>query len=197
MKCQGRTTPRFRIEVDSTDVPEGEKTPPLGAFFLSGRRDSNSGPPVPQATPAPWRRMAAGGEKCPLAGLSERGFARSQHPSVSGFTGVWARNGHGATIAPWPTSTRSSTARPAGPVSTFLTREEAEAELEAVLEDEPAWLPDLGLSRSSSSSASSEWLPAPAAPLRGRPRDAERRAHVDRVGVRFLMKPQRGFGTIS
>ena len=28
--------------------------------------------------------------------------------------------------------------REAGPVSTFLTREEAEAELEAVLEDEPA-----------------------------------------------------------
>jgi len=31
----------------------------------------------------------------------------------------------------------------AGPVSTFLTREEAEAELEAVLEDEPDGLPDL------------------------------------------------------
>ena len=33
--------------------------------------------------------------------------------------------------------------RETGPVSTFLTGEEAEAELEAVLEDEPAWLPDL------------------------------------------------------
>jgi len=33
--------------------------------------------------------------------------------------------------------------REAGPVSTFTTREEAEAELEAVLEDEPTWRPDL------------------------------------------------------
>ena len=33
--------------------------------------------------------------------------------------------------------------REAGPVSTFTTREEAEAELEAMLEDEPAWLPDV------------------------------------------------------
>lgn len=31
----------------------------------------------------------------------------------------------------------------AGPLSTFTTREEAEAELAAVLEDEPDWLPDL------------------------------------------------------
>ena len=33
--------------------------------------------------------------------------------------------------------------REAGTVSTFLTREEAEAELAAVLEDEPDWRPDL------------------------------------------------------
>jgi len=33
--------------------------------------------------------------------------------------------------------------REAGPVSTFPTREEAEAELAAVLEDEPEWRPDL------------------------------------------------------
>ena len=39
-------------------------------------------------------------------------------------------------IVPWPISTLSFIARP-GPVSTFLTREEAEAELEAVPEDEP------------------------------------------------------------
>ena len=50
--------------------------------------------------------------------------------------------GRDATIAPWPISTRSCTARP-GPVSTFTTREEAEAELAAVLEDEPDWRPDL------------------------------------------------------
>ena len=30
--------------------------------------------------------------------------------------------------------------REAGPVSTFTTREEAEAELAAVLEDEPRWV---------------------------------------------------------
>ena len=42
----------------------------------------------------------------------------------------------------WPISTRSFTARPA-PFSTFTTREEAEAELAAVLRDEPDWLPDL------------------------------------------------------
>ena len=48
--------------------------------------------------------------------------------------------------------------RQPGPVATFLTRDEAEAELEAVLEDEPAWLPDLWVEgRPSSSSASSEW----------------------------------------
>jgi len=33
--------------------------------------------------------------------------------------------------------------REAGPVSTFTTRDEAEAELAAVLEDEPDWRPDL------------------------------------------------------
>lgn len=33
--------------------------------------------------------------------------------------------------------------REAGPLSTFTTLEEAEAELAAVLEDEPGWLPEL------------------------------------------------------
>jgi hypothetical protein len=33
--------------------------------------------------------------------------------------------------------------REAGPVSTFTTLGEAEAELEAVLEDEPGWVDDL------------------------------------------------------
>ena len=33
--------------------------------------------------------------------------------------------------------------REAGPVSTFTTREEAEAELAAVLEDAPDWRPDV------------------------------------------------------
>ena len=33
--------------------------------------------------------------------------------------------------------------REAGPVATFTTVAEAEAELKAVLEDEPAWRPDL------------------------------------------------------
>jgi len=33
--------------------------------------------------------------------------------------------------------------REAGPLATFMTPAEAEAELEAVLEDEPAWVDDL------------------------------------------------------
>ena len=55
---------------------------------------------------------------------------------------VWSRTerpGYARTVADLYSLVRRET----GPVSTFLTREEAEAELEAVLEDEPAWFPDL------------------------------------------------------
>ena len=38
----------------------------------------------------------------------------------------------------------------AGPVATFLTREEAEEELQAVLRDKPAWKGDLGSSGANS-----------------------------------------------
>ena len=42
-----------------------------------------------------WRPLAGHGDKCCLAGLSERAFARIQHGSVRWFPGVWARIGHG------------------------------------------------------------------------------------------------------